>query len=172
MNTAEELKHYITDSGAKVAITTADLAPELAKASNACRSRGAAALVVTSSPTALMPMCKGRMRRPKPGATGCWPARTRKPESWRGHAWTRRWPAASCRRRIGGRDDLALLPYTSGTTGLPKGCMHLHRSINHNAFPARCGHGHQRERVLAVVPMFHITGMVSVLHSAIYMGAT
>jgi fatty-acyl-CoA synthase len=35
MNTAEELKHYITDSGAKVAITTADLAPELAKASNA-----------------------------------------------------------------------------------------------------------------------------------------
>ena len=35
MNRAEELKHYITDPDAKVAITTGDLAPELAKASNA-----------------------------------------------------------------------------------------------------------------------------------------
>ena len=35
MNRAEELKHYITDPDARVAITTADLAAELAKASNA-----------------------------------------------------------------------------------------------------------------------------------------
>ena len=35
MNRAEELKHYITDPDAKVAITTGDLAAELAKASNA-----------------------------------------------------------------------------------------------------------------------------------------
>ena len=34
MNRAEELKHYITDPDAKVAFITADLAPELAKASN------------------------------------------------------------------------------------------------------------------------------------------
>lgn len=35
MNRAEELKHYITDPDTKVAITTGDLAPEMAKASNA-----------------------------------------------------------------------------------------------------------------------------------------
>src|SRR6478752_4712599 len=35
MNRAEELKHYINDPDAKVAITTADLAAEIAKASNA-----------------------------------------------------------------------------------------------------------------------------------------
>ena len=35
MNRAEELKHYITDPDARVAVTTADLAAELAKASNA-----------------------------------------------------------------------------------------------------------------------------------------
>ena len=35
MNKAEELKHYITDPDARVAVTTADLAPELAQASNA-----------------------------------------------------------------------------------------------------------------------------------------
>jgi acyl-CoA synthetase (AMP-forming)/AMP-acid ligase II len=66
-----------------------------------------------------------------------------------------------------------VLPYTSGTTGQPKGCMHLHRSINHNAVSgALWGTGTSENVVLAVVPMFHITGMVSVLHSAIYMGAT
>jgi acyl-CoA synthetase (AMP-forming)/AMP-acid ligase II len=72
MNTAEELKHYITDSGAKVAITTADLAPELAKASNACHSpKRCSTCWSPGSPTVLMPMCRGRMHRPKPGATGC-----------------------------------------------------------------------------------------------------
>src|SRR6185436_1543444 len=35
MNRAEELKHYIVDPDAKVAITTGDLAPELARASDA-----------------------------------------------------------------------------------------------------------------------------------------
>jgi acyl-CoA synthetase (AMP-forming)/AMP-acid ligase II len=78
MNTAEELKHYITDSGAKVAITTADLAPELAKASNALpRPKRCSTCWSPGSPTVLMPMCRGRMRRPKPGATGCWRARAR-----------------------------------------------------------------------------------------------
>src|SRR6185369_7949162 len=48
MNRAEELKHYIDDPDAKVAITTADLAPEIAKASNALPAQQRLAhLVVT-----------------------------------------------------------------------------------------------------------------------------
>ena len=42
MNRAEELKHYITDPDAKVAITTGDLAAELAKASNALAAEATA----------------------------------------------------------------------------------------------------------------------------------
>lgn len=33
-------------------------------------------------------------------------------------------------------DDLCIMPYTSGTTGLPKGCMHTHRSVQANVFGA------------------------------------
>jgi len=72
-----------------------------------------------------------------------------------------------------GADDLSVLPYTSGTTGLPKGCMHTHRSIMHNAVASACwGNGTSENVTLAVVPMFHITGMVSMMHSAIWLGAT
>jgi fatty-acyl-CoA synthase len=72
-----------------------------------------------------------------------------------------------------GPDDLAVLPYTSGTTGLPKGCMHLHRSIMHNAVASfTWGNASSENVTLLVVPMFHITGMVSVMHTSIYAGAT
>jgi fatty-acyl-CoA synthase len=72
-----------------------------------------------------------------------------------------------------GPDDLAVLPYTSGTTGLPKGCMHPHRTLMHNAMASSVwGNGTPDTVTLAVVPMFHITGMVSLMHASIYSGAT
>lgn len=176
MNTAEELKHYITDSGAKVAITSADLALELAKASNALPQADALEHMVVTQFTDGFDADVQGVNAP--------------PEAWRNwllseretarldvgtvHPWKK---ALACTDapppHVVGRDDLAILPYTSGTTGQPKGCMHLHRSINHNAVAgALWGTGTSESVVLAVVPMFHITGMVSVLHSAIYMGAT
>jgi fatty-acyl-CoA synthase len=72
-----------------------------------------------------------------------------------------------------GADDMALLPYTSGTTGLPKGCIHHHSSLMHNAVAGQLwGAVSQEAVVLAVVPMFHITGVVSMMHTSIYSGAT
>lgn len=176
MNTAEELKHYITDSGAKVAITTADLAPELAKASNALEpSEALQHLLVTRFTDGFDADVQGPDAPPE--AWRNWLLGEREPASLNHgqvHAWTQ---ALACSElpppHTAGRDDLAVLPYTSGTTGQPKGCMHLHRSINHNAVSgALWGTGTSENVVLAVVPMFHITGMVSVLHSAIYVGAT
>jgi len=49
MNRAEELKHYIVDPDAKVAITTGDLAPELAKASDALPPAAAVLIVSVCS---------------------------------------------------------------------------------------------------------------------------
>jgi uncharacterized protein YdiU (UPF0061 family) len=51
--------------------------------------------------------------------------------------------------------------------------MHLHSSIMHNAMASGLwGNGSMENVTLMVVPMFHITGMVSLMHSNIYCGAT
>ena len=175
MNKAEELKHYITDPDAKVAITTADLAPELAAANNqlepAVRLEH---MIVTQFTDAFDADVTGE---------------DAPPAVWRDwlltpHALPRldggevmRWPAALDTDAAPptpdvGAEDLAILPYTSGTTGLPKGCMHVHASINHNTVAsASWGNGTAENVTLAVVPMFHITGMVSLMHTSIYIGA-
>jgi fatty-acyl-CoA synthase len=93
-----------------------------------------------------------------------------------GPAWTR-WPAALGLGLPPGPhratpDDLALLPYTSGTTGLPKGCMHSHRTLMHNAAAGVWNYGSAEAVSLSVVPMFHITGMVYGVLGVVYFGST
>ena len=176
MNRSEELKHYITDPDARVAITTADLAHDLAKASNALPAGlGLQHLVVTHFTDAFDPQVQGddapptawhewlMTPHPLPQLTGG------KVVHWQ-HALANQHALGPLTVGI---EDLAVLPYTSGTTGLPKGCMHPHRSIMHNAIAtAVWGNGTHENVGLLVVPMFHITGMTSVMHAGIYMAAT
>jgi len=70
-------------------------------------------------------------------------------------------------------DDLAVLPYTSGTTGAPKGCMHTHRSVMHTAVagPEWC-RSPKDNVILAALPMFHVTGMQNCVNTPIYGGCT
>ncbi len=176
MNRAEELKHYIQDPDAKVAVTTSDLAPELARASNELAAgQGLQHLLVTHFTDAFDPQAPGA--DPLPPAWQSWLLTRHDLPSLAGGA------ASSWEDALGGDapppaldvgpDDLAVLPYTSGTTGLPKGCMHLHRSIMHNAVASSAWGNATCETVsLLVVPMFHITGMVSLMHNAIYTGST
>ena len=188
MNRAEELKHYITDSDVKVAITAADLAPELAKASDQLgQPQRLAHLIVTHYSDSFDGdvKCEGGRERAQQDDMPM-------PEAWRDWLGARHaLPALAGGESMHWEDalthddadplpphtatphDLAALPYTSGTTGLPKGCMHTHASLMHNAV-ASClwGNSTSENVVLSVVPMFHITGMVSVMHAAIYGGAT
>lgn len=71
-------------------------------------------------------------------------------------------------------DDLCVLPYTSGTTGHPKGCMHTHRTVMHTtvAGPSWKGAIGDDECILAVVPFFHVTGMQNAMNSVVYMAGT
>jgi fatty-acyl-CoA synthase len=72
-----------------------------------------------------------------------------------------------------GPDDLACMPYTSGTTGRPKGCMHTHSNMMFPVVSAALWSGGSPDhKVLACLPMFHVTGMQMSMNAAIYMSAT
>ena len=176
MNRAEELKHYIVDPDAKVAITTGDLAAEIAKANAQLPpEQRLAHMIVTQFTDAFDPDAPNA--GPMPAAWRDWLlTRHALPEIPGGQVTD--WNAARANElplpplQVG-PEDLAVLPYTSGTTGNPKGCMHPHRSLMHNAMAsAFWGNATQEAVTLLVVPMFHITGMVSAMHSNIYIGAT
>ncbi|WP_320780052.1 4-coumarate--CoA ligase family protein [Streptomyces sp. CRN 30] len=70
-------------------------------------------------------------------------------------------------------EDIAVLPYSSGTTGVPKGVLLTHRSIAtnldqiHPLVPVAPG-----ERVLAVLPFFHIYGLTALMNGPLKHGAT
>ena len=68
--------------------------------------------------------------------------------------------------------DSAVIMYTSGTTGRPKGALLSHRSIIASAMNmARlCDLRIGRDKMLVVVPLFHITGLAMAFCSAIYAG--
>jgi fatty-acyl-CoA synthase len=72
-----------------------------------------------------------------------------------------------------GPDDLCVMPYTSGTTGEPKGCMHTHRSTMHTLVGSMQWFDTQPElTLLALVPFFHVTGMQGAMNGPIYIGTT
>lgn len=70
-------------------------------------------------------------------------------------------------------EDIALIPYTSGTTGFPKGCIHTHSTI----WPTVIGSAFWNMVTpsaigLASLPLFHVTGFVHSLNTPMYVGGT
>jgi acyl-CoA synthetase (AMP-forming)/AMP-acid ligase II len=91
-------------------------------------------------------------------------------ELWSGEWWEGGSPPEP---RIDPQRDLVVLPYSSGTTGFPKGVMLTHRNIVANICQiGPLHHVSEDDRVLAVLPFFHIYGQVVILHNALHRGAT
>jgi fatty-acyl-CoA synthase len=173
MNRADEFGHFIVDPQTRVVICSADLAAIVEKANAEVHETQRLAQVLVTRYADAMP------------AEGLDPADAPPPamEAWlradpalpAGHL---RWNDVLARGLAPGphtaqADDLALLPYTSGTTGLPKGCMHTHRTLMSNSVGGgQWGHASPETVSLAVVPMFHITGMMYGVIGNIYTGST
>lgn len=73
-------------------------------------------------------------------------------------------------------DDLACIQFTGGTTGLPKGAMLTHRNLVASVHQIRAfllqGHTEGQDRVVGVLPFFHVYGMNGVMNLGIHLAAT
>jgi long-chain acyl-CoA synthetase len=72
-------------------------------------------------------------------------------------------------------EDLAVLQYTGGTTGTPKGAMLTHANLVANTLQSRMWFQAAREGeeiVLGVLPFFHVFAMTVAMNLSIYLGAT
>jgi acyl-CoA synthetase (AMP-forming)/AMP-acid ligase II len=69
--------------------------------------------------------------------------------------------------------DLAVLPYSSGTTGLPKGVMLTHSNLVANMLQIQDGFPISADDVLiGVLPFFHIYGQTVIMNQGLWQGAT
>ena len=169
--TARELRHQFEDHGATVAIvwdkvarTVQDLPADLGVTT-----------IISVDITRGMPASKRfALRLPVPAARKAREQLTAKVSgtiTWESLVASRRLKASVPRPE---RDDLALIQYTSGTTGLPKGVMLSHLNLAVNAAQARAWVP-TIERgtsvVYAVLPLFHAYGLTLCLTFAMSMGS-
>ena len=164
MTTATELRYYAGDSGARVAI----VAQELLASVRPSMDEGLldAALVhaysdlLPAHPDAGLPEVVTAPRAPLPAGNY---------HGFQSALDLALLPAA----RSVGPDDLAVLPYTSGTTGHPKGCMHTHATMLAPVLASQQWRGTHADMVsLAVAPMFHMLGMQVGMNAPMVTGGT
>ena len=168
MNRTDELRHYVHDSGATVAFVPQDLHAQARPLVDVAGGEGKLQHLIVAAysdylqvPTDLpVPAFVSAPRQAidAPGVT-----------LWSAMLAQQRTPGPITT----GPDDLCVMPYTSGTTGHPKGCMHTHRSamstlVGGAQWFART----QDSTYLTVLPLFHVTGMSGSMNGPLFVGAT
>ena len=163
MNLTEELHHYVSDTGASTIFAPQDLYQQVAP------------LVGPGLRHVLVAAYADHMTRPTDLNVPDVVAAPRRRIEGEGVVLWGDMLARGCRPGplLSGPDDLCAMPYTSGTTGLPKGCMHTHRSVMYNAMAGVQWFGTQQDSVaLSVLPLFHVTGMQGGMNGPIFIGGT
>lgn len=157
MSKAQEVRYYAENSGARLAFAAQDLLEHL---------EGFEHVVVHAYSEAVAADCEDALPQ--------WVTEPLHPVSQPGQTyfsaiaenpWVPRSEAEPA--------DLAVLPYTSGTTGQPKGCMHTHSTVLASLAASSVWKGLNTDTVvLAVAPMFHMLGLQNGMNMPIFLGAT
>ncbi|MCI4061154.1 long-chain-fatty-acid--CoA ligase [Micromonospora sp. R77] len=168
--TAQELAHQLTDHGARVAVVWDKVAPLVV-------GRGKVETVVAVDLTrALPPLKRLALRLPLGKARAARAAMTAPAPGTL--AWSGLLAAATplaADHPAPRAEDTALLQYTGGTTGTPKGAILTHANLRSNAAQGRAwvpGLRDGEETVYAVLPLFHAYGLTLCLTFAVSVGAT
>ena len=161
MNMAQEVAHIVRDSGSRVAIFGQELAVNIASLLGDELRHGivvAYSDCIDAATDLPLPDVVAAAAMAVPGA-----------QAWRDALGA----GFAAGDSLAGPHDLAVIPYTSGTTGAPKGCLHTHRSVMHTALSGSEWCMTPKDSVvLAALPMFHVTGMQNCANTPIYNGCS
>lgn len=163
MNLTGELRHYVSDSDARVAIVGQELFAQVSP----LLAEGLEHVIVAAYSDAVSEPTDIRVpdvvRQPREALSG--PGVT----LWSDALAARLVPRA----HLAGPEDLCVMPYTSGTTGKPKGCIHTHRSVMSTIVSgSKWVEMDASSVVLCSMPLFHVTGMQCSMNQPIYQGST
>jgi fatty-acyl-CoA synthase len=165
MNLTEELQHYVEDAEAHVAIVGQERLERIAPL-----------LGTTLLRKVLVAACSDYIEQPNAFPLPDFVAAPRATAPPKGVVLWSEALAAGCKpaEHTAGPDDLAVMPYTSGTTGKPKGCMHTHRNVQSTAsvYMRWRGATDGGSVTLSALPMFHVTGMQAGMNGPLYRGST
>lgn len=171
--TPRELRHQFEDHGARFAIVWDKIADTVAE----FPSDLALEHIVSIDITAALPLGKRlALRLPVAKARAARAQLTAEPTSKRPTAWAKLLTRGTLSRKHRGPqlDDIALLQYTSGTTGTPKGAVLTHANLRANAMQGRAwvpGLHDGEETFYGVLPLFHAYGLTLCLTFAMSIGA-
>ena len=175
MNLAEELRHYVDDAGARTILAAQDLFAQVRPLLREGRAAAAADAQAPGLRHAVVAAYGDYLTAPTDLPVPAFVAAPRESVDEPGAvAWCDALAAGLRPAPLAaGPDDLAVMPYTSGTTGHPKGCMHTHRSamstlVGGVQWFART----QDSTYLAVLPLFHVTGLSGSMNGPLFVGAT
>jgi fatty-acyl-CoA synthase len=164
MNLTKEIGHIVTDSGARVVIAAQDQVARV----EPLIGNGISHLIVACY--------SDYLTAPTDLEVPAWIKAPRESQTAAGVTlWSDALAAgAAPRPHEATADDLCVMPYTSGTTGNPKGCIHRHRSVMFTAVavPLWGGRVSPDESALAVLPFFHVTGMQNSMNTPIFAGSS
>jgi len=162
MSVTAELEHYLHDSGAKVALVSQEVYPQLQPLVGKLDHAIVATYSDYINPTAGLRMPEV-VSAPRQAITD------KGVTLWVDALAAKRAPGPL----TAGPDDLCVIPYSSGTTGRPKGCMLTHRNVMHtlltNAFWFG---GNSDTSQLVVLPFFHVTSMQGGMNAPVFYGGT